>query len=126
MTKLVLDPADRKRYDLPDEIEYERGMFGRKSIAELKRQTGYTLDRLSAGLRGILKAQPDGTEILERDDVAAVAFVWLVLFDNGHRISWNDFDLRGSIDFSADDPEDEEQGKAPDPDTSNTTTTDPA
>ena len=127
MTKLVLlyEP-DRARYNLPDEIEYESGMYGRKSVAELKTQTGYTLDRIAAGLRGIIKVQPDGTEVTERDDLAVVAFVWLVLWDAGHKIPWTDFDLRGGIDLNADGSEDEEKGKAEDPDTSSTTTTGPA
>lgn len=127
MTKLVLlyEP-DRARYNLPDEIEYESGMYGRKSVAELKAQTGYTLERISAGLQGIPRVQPDGTEIIERDGIAAVALAWLILWDAGHKIPWGDFDVRGGLDFAHGEQEDEEQGKAEVPDTSSTTTTGPA
>ncbi len=126
MTKLVLAEVDRVRYDLPDEIEYMAGLFGRKSVAEMKTQTGYTFDRISAGLKGFPKLQPDGTEVLEVDGVAAVAYAWLILWDCGRKIPWADFDLRGSIDFAAGETEDEEEGKAQDPDTSSTTTETPA
>lgn len=122
MNKLVLlHEPDRVRYNLPDEVEWEPGFFGRKAVAELKRQTGYTLDRISAGLRGIPKIQPDGSEVIERDDVAAVAFAWLILWDRGHQIPWADFDVRGGIDYGYGD-EVEDEGKAPEPDTSNSTT----
>ena len=101
MTKLVLlyEP-DRARYNLPEEVEYEPGLFGRKSVAELKAQTGYTLDSIAALLRGIPRLQPDGSEVIERDDLAAIAFAWLILWDSGHKIPWVDFDLRGGLDFS--------------------------
>lgn len=127
MTKLaLLLEADRARYNLPEEVEYESGLYGRKSVAELKAQTGYTLDRISAGLQGIVKIQADGSEVIERDGVAAVALAWLILWDNGHKIPWPAFDVRGTIDFAqgeTDETEDGEEGKAQDPDTSSTTTT---
>lgn len=123
-TLALLYEPDRARYGLPAEIEYERGMFGRKSVAELKSQTGYTLERISAGLQGFPKLQPDGSEVIERDGVAALAWAWLILWDNGHKIPWADFDLRGGIDFAHGEQEDEEEGKAPD--TSSTTTETPA
>lgn len=124
MAKLaLLYEPDRTRYNLPDEVEYENGMYGRKSVAELKKQTGYTLDRIGAGVTGIPKIQEDGSEVIERDDIAVLAFVWLILWDAGHKIPWSDFDLRGGVNFAAGEEVDEEPGKASDPDTSNTTTT---
>jgi len=121
MTRLaLLHEPDRTRYNLPEEIEYTPGLFGRKSVAELKTQTGYTLERIAAGLQGIPRIQPDGSEIIERDGVAAVAYVWLILWDNGHKIPWVDFDVRGGIDYAVGESGDEEEGKAPD--TSITTT----
>lgn len=124
MTKLaLLLESDRVRYNLPEEVEYESGLYGRKSVAELKTQAGYTLDRISAGLQGIPRIQPDGSEVIDRDAVAGVALAWMILWDRGFKIPWADFDIRGGIDFAHGEQEDEEEGKAPDPDTSNTTTT---
>lgn len=122
---LLLSEMDRSRYDLPAEIEYTPGRYGRKAVAELKRQTGYTLDRIQAGLDGIPKLQPDGTEVVEKDDVAFVAYAWLLAWDAGHKIPWDDFDLRGPIQSRSDEDEVEDEGKVPDPATSSTTT-DPA
>ena len=123
MSILALSDSDQQRYGVPAEIEYEPGMQGRKAVAELKAQTGYTLDRIRAGTQGIIRVQPDGSEVIERDDVAAVAYAWMLLWDAGHKIPWDDFDLHGSVNFAAGETEDEEEGKAPDPDMSNSTTT---
>ena len=120
MSILALSEHDQKRYDVPAEIEYQPGLQGRKAVAELKAQTGYTLERIRAGTQGIIRVQPDGSEVVERDDVAAVAFAWLILWDAGHKIQWDDFDLHGAVDFAAGETEDEEEGKASD--TSSTTT----
>jgi hypothetical protein len=118
MPILVLSEYDQQRYSVPAQVEYESGMFGRKAVAELKSQTGYTLARISAGANGIPR-MVDGVEVIERDDVALVAFAWVILRDAGHKIPWDEFDLHGPVDFAYGE-EDEEEGKA---DTSNTTTT---
>jgi hypothetical protein len=124
VTKLVLAEVDRARYELPDELEYIPGQWGFKIVDKVEKATGLTLDRIFAGMRGI-PVVTDGVEELKVDRVAIVAFAWLVVLDCGYPISWDDFDLHGVFSIATDEPEDEAEGKAPDPATSSTTT-DPA
>lgn len=121
MTKLVLAEIDRARYDLPAELEYIPGQWGFKIVDKVEKTTGRTLERIFAGMRGI-PVITDGVETVKVDRIAIVAFAWLIVLDLGHPIAWDDFDLRGVYSIVTDEQADEAEGKAPDPDTSNTTT----
>lgn len=121
MTKLILSEVDRARYGLPSEVEYTSGQWGFKSVAAMEKASGYTFDRVVAGLRGLLTHDENGAEYTRYDLLSWVAFAWLILYDAGHRIPWDDFDLH-EIPGLISDEEPETEGKAPDPDTSNTTT----
>jgi hypothetical protein len=125
VAKLILSEVDRARYDLPAEVEYTPGQWGFKSVAAMEKATGWTFERVVAGMQGLLARDENGTEYLKIDLVAFVAFAWMILRDAGHRIDWDEFDLRGHPHFIADDAP-EPEGKAPDLDGSNTTTTDQA
>ncbi len=118
MTKLILAEVDRARYDLPAEIEYIPGQWGFKVVDRVEKATGMTLDRIVAGVQGFPVVKPDGSEGVKVDLAAAVAFAWLIVLDAGHKIAWDDFDLRRWYSLIPD--EVQEEGKAPD--TSNTTT----
>jgi hypothetical protein len=124
VAKLILSEVDRAKYDLPAEVEYVSGQWGFKAVAAMEKVSGYTYDRVLAGLRGIIAHDEDGAEYRKFDLLAWVAFAWMILWDAGHRIPWDDFDLHAVPDLISDE-EPEPEGKAPDPDTSSATTTIP-
>lgn len=112
MGYLELGEVDRERYGVPGRIEFIPHQFGMRSIKALRRQTGYTYEILAELLGGIPRLDPDTKEpVFERDDAgevvyedgepkvvrdldedAVAAYLWLVLWDNGHRFDWDTFD----------------------------------
>lgn len=150
MGYLELGDLDRKRYDLPERVEFLHHRFGMRSIKALRRYTGYEYEMMTELASGIPKIDPESGEqvtqdatdrdgnivylddgvtpkqepVLVHDEDALAAFIWLILWDNGHKLDWDTFNphfagLRLSL---ADDESDEgESGKAPENSTTPTT-----
>lgn len=125
MSWLELAEIDQKRWGVNGRVEFSFQEIGMRSVAALKKQTGYSLEEATVmAFDGKIVVQADGSEKVEKDPDALAALVWLVLYANGHRIPWDEFDPvpRGlKLDFSHD-GEVEDAGKAPVTDGSNTTT----
>lgn len=126
MSWLTLGEADQKQWGVPERVEFDLDTIGIRSIQAMKRHTGYTLDQATAlAFDGKIIPQPDGTERIETDKDAYAAIVWLILYASGYReIPWAEFDPKGrGLGMHFDAPEGEEEaGKAPATDGSNTTT----
>lgn len=121
MAMLRLAEADRKRLDINEDIEFVPGQWSLRSVGQLRKQTGYSMDRLDAGIDGFPVTLPNGAEVIEKDYEAYAAYFWLILWNAGHRIPWADFDLHGIPHILSDDDEVDE-GKAPESDTPSTQT----
>lgn len=139
--------TDRERYNLPEQINFKSGEFGLKAVKQLEKQTGYTIEQIQAGLEGqpVLdehgqqvyeQAEGDDGELLfteagepvmeektRQDPEILAALVWLILWSNGHRIQWEEFDVIaiGMVLSFLEDGEVEGKEEAT-PDTSSTTT----
>jgi hypothetical protein len=148
MGYLELSELDRKRYGVPERVEFTNHRFGMRTIKQLRMQTGYDYEVLARLLAGVPKVDPatnepvyeldesgelvkdeEGNAILALtiDEDAVAAYVWLVLWAAGHRIPWSEFDVEpvGLRIHLADDEEPEvEQGKGEET-SSSTTMTDP-
>jgi hypothetical protein len=149
MGYLELGDIDRKRYDVPERVEFLHHRFGMRSIKALRRFTGYEYEMMTELAAGVPKVDPETSEqvmrdVLDRegnpvyqedgvtpkrepviihDEDALAAFIWLILWDAGHRIEWDIFNPHfDGLRLSLGDGEDEESGKAPEePSTSATT-----
>lgn len=117
MSYLELSERDRKRYGVPERVEFEAGQIGMRAIKALRVQTGYDYDRLKELAGGVPKLDEHGDAITEpelddngepvlnedgtprrklvlfHDEDALVAMVWVILWDAGHRIPWDTFDV---------------------------------
>lgn len=149
MGYLELNELDRKKYNIPERIEFLPHRFGLRTIKQLRLQTGYDFEILTRLLAGVPKVDPETNEpIYEVDDAgeivkddegnpvlattidedALAAYVWLILWAAGHRIRWDDFDVDPigmRLVISDEDESEPEAGKGEET-LSNTTTTDPA
>lgn len=104
---------DRERYGVSGRVEFVPHQFGMRSIKALRRHTGYTYEILAELLGGIPRLDPETKEpVLERDaagqvvyedgepkvvrdldEDAVAAYVWLVLWNAGHKFEWDAFDI---------------------------------
>lgn len=84
MGYVQLAPVDREKYGAPERLPFEFDQFGLKALHELEEQTGFTLEALGKvfGTKGV------------RDKRAVAATVWLVLWANGIKVPWDEFDAR--------------------------------
>lgn len=121
MAMLRLAEADRTRLDIHEDVEFTPGQWSLRSVGQLRKQTGYSMERLDAGMDGFPVVLPGGKEVVEKDYEAYAAYFWLILWNAGHRIPWAEFDLIG-IPRILSDVDEVDEGKAPESDTSNTTT----
>ncbi len=143
MGYLELGDTDKKRYNVPERIEFTNHRFGMRTIKQLRLQTGYDYEILARLLAGVPKVDPETNEpIFERDDNneivkddegnpvleltvdedAVAAYCWLVLWGAGHRIPWSEFDVDPvGLKISLSD-EETEPGKGEESEPSSTTT----
>jgi hypothetical protein len=140
--------TDRKRYNLPEQIDFKPGEFGLKAVKQLERQTGFSIDHLQAAIEGVPVLDEHGQQVYEpvedvdgnpvldeagnptveekvyQDPEAMAALAWLILWSNGHRIPWEEFDVvpMGMKLSFLEDGEVEGKAEATEADTSSTTT----
>jgi hypothetical protein len=113
MGYLELSEYDRERYNVPERIDFVPHQFGMRAIKALRKHTGYTYEILAELLAGIPRLDPETKEpVFERDDAgevvyedgepkivrdmdedAVAAYVWLVLWNAGHHLDWETFDI---------------------------------
>lgn len=143
MAYLELSEKDRARYSVPERVEFQPGQIGMRAISQLRKQTGYDFEillRLVAGVpkldehgEAVIEKDAEGNPVLEddgspklelrHDEEALAAMVWVILWDAGHRVKWDEFDIYPlGLKLVYDDAPEEDQGKE-ETDTSSTTTT---
>jgi hypothetical protein len=140
MAYLELSEKDRKRYGIPERVEFEPGLIGMRTISQLRKQTGYEFETLLNSMEGVPRRDPETNDLALEDDLdaegnqqhnedgsvrrrvklfhdeeAMAALVWVVLWDNGYKHPWESFDVYPAglrLIFG-----DEEPGKAETPET---------
>jgi hypothetical protein len=120
MAILHLAEVDQERLGIHEDVDFTPGQWSLRTVGQLRKQTGYSMERLDAGMDGFPVLLPSGAEVIERDYEAWAAYFWLILWDAGHRIPWTDFDLRTIPQIISDEVSDE--GKAEPSDTPSTPT----
>lgn len=113
MSYLELSARDREQWNLPERVEFDLNTIGFRSLGAMKKTTGFTLDQaVSLGFSGLIKIV-DGKEVVERDDDAYAAILWVILYAAGHRIPWDEFDPKpAGLTLYFDPPEEVDEGKA--------------
>src|ERR1044071_5381663 len=68
MAYLELSEKDRKRYGVPERVEFEPGQLGMRTISQLRKQTGYEFDALLDRIEGVPRRDPETGDLALEDD----------------------------------------------------------